>query len=726
MTLRFFAARTLHVALLSSAALTPAVAQTAQSLPTISVTATPDDGPVSGAGSTLGSADLRPLRPSTGDTAALLRSLPAMSTYGAGGLSGLPALNGLAADRVNILVDGAPATAACPNQMNPPLSTIAPTRVSSVSVLAGITPVSAGGDSIAGTISVESAPPVFAREGEPLHVEGSLSAFYRSNGRAVTGAAEATIANDTISLGYNGAWRRAENYKDGNGRAVRSTLYHAQDNVVTFAAQRNEQALSLQGGFQYMPYQGFPNQRMDLTRNRTAFVNGRYEGGFDWGTLDARINWRRTEHTMNFLEDKGGTATGGMPMDTVSTEAGYSIKATLPLSARDTLRIGNEFRHYHLDDWWDPVAGSMMMGPLTYWNVNGGDRNRLGTFAEWEATWSPAWTTVLGVRNDVVWTDTGRVQPYSWQNPIRMGMGMMSMGMANPDADDARAFNARDRARTDINFDVTALVRYTPSQTSQIEAGYARKTRSPNLYERYSWGTGGMSSAMIGWFGDTNGYVGNPDLKPEVANTFGLTASLHDADRTGWEIKINPYYTYVQNFIDVDRIGSLSNGFVQLRFANHDAILFGVNLSAAAIVHQDEDLGTFRLSGTLGWVHGRNLDTGDALYQLMPLNVLLSAEHRLGGWSSAIQLQGVARKTRVSETRNEPETSAYALVNLQTGYEWGNIRVDVGVENLFDQHYYQPLGGVDYTGFRAGGSRGRVGPMPGIGRSFIAGLTVKF
>ncbi|WP_372394712.1 TonB-dependent receptor [Azospirillum sp. HJ39] len=729
MTSRFTAAGALRAALLSGAALaglSPAgtLAQTtpspAQSLPAISVIASPDDAMPAGSG--LGGSGLAARLTSTSDVAALLRGLPGVSLYGNGGVSSLPALNGLGADRVNVLVDGAPIAPACPNQMNPALSAIAPTRVSKVEVLAGITPVSAGGDSIAGTISVESAPPVFAAPGEAVHTEGKLSAFYRSNGHGVSGAAEATVANDTVSLRYDGSWSRAGNYEAGNGQTVRSTLYNVQDNAVTLGAQRDGHRLTLQGGIQTMPYQGFPTQRMDLTDNRSLFVNGRYEGSFDWGALDVRANWRRTGHSMNFLEDKGGTAGGGMPMDTRTTDAGYSVKATLPLSARDTLRVGNEFRHTHLDDWWDPVAGSMMMSPLTYWNVNGGTRNRVGTFAEWESRWSPAWTTLLGVRNDVVWMDTGAVQPYSWQNSLGMGM----MAMANPDAADARAFNARGRGRTDVNFDVTALARYTPSDSSAIEAGYARKTRSPNLYERYAWGTGGMSSSMNGWFGDANGYVGNPDLKPEVANTVSTTLSLHDAARKSWEVKLTPYYTYVQNYIDVERIGTLGNGFVTLRFANHDAILFGANLSAAATVHEDEALGTVRLSGAVGWVQGRNLDTGDALYHMMPLNALVTLEHRLGGWNSAVELQATARKERVEAVRNEPETPSYALVNLRTGYEWGNVRVDAGIENLFDQAYYPPLGGVDYADYRAGGSRGTAGPLPGAGRSFVAGLAVKF
>ena len=49
----------------------------------------------------------------------------------------------------------------------------------------------------------------------------------------------------------------------------------------------------------------------------------------------------------------------------------------------------------------------------TFWNINSGQRYDLGTFAEWEKKWDPQWTTLLGVRNDAVWMNTGNVQGYS-------------------------------------------------------------------------------------------------------------------------------------------------------------------------------------------------------------------------------------------------------------------------------------------------------------------------
>ncbi|MDI3567775.1 TonB-dependent receptor domain-containing protein, partial [Bradyrhizobium sp. Arg816] len=138
--------------------------------------------------------------------------------------------------------------------------------------------------------------------------------------------------------------------------------------------------------------------------------------------------------------------------------------------------------------------------------------------------------------------------------------------------------------------DGSALVRYEPDQSSHYELGFARKTRSPNLYERYAWSTNAMAMQMIGWFGDGNGYVGNLDLKPEKAHTVSFTAGWHDPAHKIWSFSVTPYASYVQDYIDVDRCvtGSClannpdnltaSSGFVYLRFANRDATLYGVNL----------------------------------------------------------------------------------------------------------------------------------------------------
>jgi iron complex outermembrane receptor protein len=665
----------------------------------------------------------------TGDAAALLEDKPGVSFYAAGGASKLPVLRGLNDDRIKLLIDGAQTTSACANHMNPSLSYVDASQVKAIDVIAGITPVSVGGDSIAGTIVIDSTAPLYAKAGESLHEAASLGAFYKSVSKGVGIAASAAIADEHFSLGYSGSVDRAESYKDGRGNTVLDTLYKSENHALTFGAKNDDQALTVKLGYQYIPYQGYLNQYMDMVGNRGDSVNVHYTHDFAWGKFDSRVYWQDAHHEMGFFTSE---KTGSMPMNTHGKDIGYSLRGDIALGDNHTLRIGNDYHRFTLDDWWPALPGSMMMGPLDYININNGKRERFGVFAESEYRWDPQWTSLLGFRGDRVKTDTGDVQPYNTQNPIPMGMGGMGMGMPNPDASAAVAFNASNRSRSDTNIDVTALARYEPSTTSTYDFGYARKTRSPNLYERYSWGTGVMSSTMIGWFGDANGYVGNLDLKPEVANTISGTLDWHDVERKNWQFKAAPYFTYIENYIDVDQIGTFNPLMAmqvtlpQLQFANHDARLYGIDLSGQATLWNSDYFGRGVLKGALGYTHAERTDTGKSLYHIMPLNTRVSVEQAVGAWTNTVEAQLVDGKTRVEPLRKEQQTAGYALVNLRTSYRWQNLRVDLGVSNLFDRFYYLPLGGVNYAAWKAEGSVGQIGSVPGAGRSVDVGATLKF
>ena len=680
-------------------------------LPTIQIEATrlKDDlgyTPLSEA--SVSTRELLQVQATTNDTASLFKNVAGFSLVKAGGVSNLPVLNGLSDDRIRVVVDGMALSSACPNHMNPALSYIDPTHVGSATVIAGITPVSMGGDSIAGTIVVDSPAPLFGTSDDISLLAAQASTFYRSNGNALSGSVSATLATDTVSVGYSGSGARADKYEGGgNDGVVRSSEYESLNHSLTLGLRQDNHLVVLDIGQQYIPYEGYPNQYMDMTENRSLVVNGRYEGEFDWGTFNARAYWQGVDHKMNFLDDKGGTATGGMPMNTTSDNAGYALKASFDLKDAGVLRIGNELHVERLEDWWPAVSGSMMMGPNEFISINGGERDRLGTYVEWDANWGDAWSTQLGIRNDTVWSDTGDVQSY--------GCGMM----CGTDNAAAAAFNAADHARTFINFDLTAMAQYEPSETMALEFGYGRKSRAPNIYELYSWGRGSMASRMVNWRGDGNGYVGNLDLDAEVAHTVSATYSVHDATQS-WNVNVTPYYTYVEDYIGVQELGTLSGGFSLLQFVNHDAELYGVNLSGHTELWNSAGSGTGTLSGTLSYVRGRDLSNGENLYHIMPLNASVKLEEVYNEWTGYAELQAVARKSKISDVQHEPVTPSYALINLGGSYNWDNVRVDLGIANLFDTAYDAPLGGLSLGDYKATGD---LRPVPGEGRSFNIGLS---
>ncbi len=691
-------------------------------------------------------------RASSSDSATLLDGQPGVSLNGAGGVSSLPSIHGLADDRIRTKLDGMDLISSCPNHMNPPLSYVDPSNVESIKVYAGVTPVSVGGDSIGGAIVAETRSSEFAAPGQGVLVKGEVGAFYRSNNQAVGGNVATTLATETLNISYSGATAKADNYTAGGnfksydftGRVghtlprdeVGSTAYQTRNHTIEMAFKNEGHLFEAKLGLQDMPYQLYPNQRMDMLDNQQKSVNLRYLGQLDWGSLEARAYNEKVDHFMDFGADKrfwygtasasgptdgapcspiSGTCAAGMPMYTEGKTTGASIKADIELTEQDLLRVGGEIQQYRLNDWWPPSGANMYPG--TFWNIKDGQRDRTALFGEWEARKDEQWMTLLGARVEQVKMDAGDVVGY---NPAGMG----NQGT------EANAFNAIDRKKTDNNWDMTALARYTANAQYDIEFGAAHKVRSPNMYERYTWSTWQMAALMNNFVGDGNGYVGDVNLKPEQANTLSATFDWHDAD-SSWGVKVTPYYTKVTDYIDARQVTTLANKFNVLKYVNQSARLYGFDLSGHMALGESS-WGEWEATGLLNYTNGKNETTGDGLYNIMPLNSKLALNQNMGGWNNSAELVLVQAKTTVSATRNEIKTPGYGLVNLRGSYAWKQVSVNFGVENLLDKFYYLPTGGA-YTG-QGTTMTNPVLPnypqwgtaVPGMGRSFYTGLNYKF
>lgn len=714
-----------------------AIAQEEKILNVIVLTA-PRIDPLGATKPSAASQDLQQLRAATSDSARLLQNIPGVSLYAAGAISSLPAIHGLADDRIRVQVDGMDLMAACPNHMNSALSYIDPSKVGSITVYAGITPVSVGGDSLGGTIQVKSALPEFAEAEQPAFAKGQAGTFFRSNANAKGYNIGATWVGHDVNLSYSGSHSQADNYTAARdfkavtrgrengplipGNVVGSSAYSGSKNQeLALALRHEEHLLQLSVSRQTVGFEGFPNQRMDMTGNQNTLLNLRYTGRYQWGELEARLYDQDSRHNMDMGPDRYAYGYG-MPMDSKGKTRGATIQGNIMSSGRDIVRLGAEYQQYTLYDWWPAVGGTM--GPNAYWNVDYGQRNKIDVYSEWEASWNTQWLTQIGVRSTTVMTNAAPVQGYD-------------NGLAGLWGNEAAAFNVLDRKRTDHNWDLSAIVRYTPDATQHYEAGYARKSRSPSLYQRYPWSTQPMAALMNNFVGDGNGYVGNVDLRPEVAHSFSVTGNWQGADAQQWGLTATGYATYVQDYVDARRCdfnqcsaanAAATTGFVLLQYANQSARLYGIDLSAHLRLGNTAAFGSVTGTGLLNYVRGENRTTGDHLYNIMPLNVKLALVQSLGAWSNTAEFQWVAAKKNVSQVRNEMRTGAYGLLNLRSSYEWQHARLDIGIENALDRFYAMPLGGA-YVGQGASMTSNGIPwgvPVPGIGRSINIALNLHF
>lgn len=719
------------MALVASLMLTNAYAQNVSQIDTLTVTGI-QEAPLTQ--TTLIGKELNQSRVNTPNTAAMLLNIPGVSMYTNGGVSGLPVIHGLGDDRVRTKVDGLDLLASCPNHMNSPLSYISPSNVASIKVITGLSPVSMGGDSLGGVVSVQSLPPVFANKGETL-AQGEVGTAYSSNANAISGNLNATTAGDEFTATYSINSAQASNYTAGGnfkpaanglaGNVVGASRYILTNQQLALGWQKDNHLVELKVGYQFSPFEGFPNQRMDMTKNEATQWNLKYTGKFDWGTLETQAYNQLVNHQMD--DNTGARTSPAMPMLSTGSTNGLIVKGTMPISETQLVRTGAEWQGYTLNDWW-PAAYSTtgMMGPNTFQNINNGTRNRLGVFGELEQQWAQGWMGLAGVRLEQVDSNAGNVAGY---NSVAM------YGYAA----NAASFNAQNHKQGNLNWDLTALTRLNPDLNQNYELGYSRKTRSPNLYERYTWAATPMAAIMNNFVGDGNGYVGSITLAPEVANTFSLATDWHDAAKQVWSFKTNPYYTYVNNYIDAQcdvRGGSAMvrntcapKQFNVLNYVNQDAQLYGIDLSGNVVLGKLQNLGQFQLTGQASYTRGQNLTAGTNLYNIMPVNGKVGLVQYLGAnWTNTLEGQFVAAKTNLNTVRNEIATAGYSLFNLRASYDDKKYRVNFGIENLLNKMYSLPQGGA-YVG--QGNTMAMNGvawgtAVAGMGRTFYVSASMKF
>lgn len=648
---------------------------------------------------------------STRDTVQMLKMEPGVSFQTGGGISSLPIIQGLADDRVKISIDGSQVTSSCPNHMNPALSYIDPEKVSVLEVFAGITPVGQGGDSLGGSVVVKTKDLTFAKTSVGLLQDLQLKSFFRSNNENVGSSLLYSTASEKNYVRYEGLDEKANNYRTGRGKRLRSTLYNRNNQALTLGRKLKAGVASVKFIHAIVPYEGFINQRMDMENNVSNQVIMNYKGQLEDLFVDASGYYQHTNHYMNALTSE---RQGSMPMYTRSDEAGYNVKFLYDLDRDHLLSFGSDFNRYRLDDWWPSLPGvTDIMGPGTFKSIHNGKRDRLGLFIETDSNWTRSFSTNLGIRSDTVRMDTGDVQGYNDTDNL---------------PNDAISFNGKSHARTDKNIDVTLSSKTIVTPGLDVEFGLGRKTRSPNLYERYAWAgsvsdptdmtTGAsMDMLMINWFGDGNGYVGNLGLKPEVAHKVSSSLVIHDEGKKDWELRLSPFFSEIKNFIDADYLGQ-SMGANFLKFANHDAVVYGADFSARAKISYDTSI-----KAIASYTRGHRKDGKADLYHVMPFNGKILFSHSYRKWSGEFVIHLVNKKTQVNQLRNEPTTPGYALFDLETTYQMSKVlKINFGVSNLLNQHYGLPLGGVDLVNFSSGART----PVAGMGRSYNLALNFDF
>jgi len=625
------------------------------------------------------------------DTGAILQDVPGAAVVRNGPQSGIVQLRGLSGDRVKVEVDGMTITPACPNHMDPPLHYSAPSDIGSVVVMAGMTPVSRGGDSIGGTVALQSRAPRFA-EDDAVQWTGDAGTLYRGSNDGWGAHGGVGVATGNVSLAYHGTSEQGDDLRYPGGGRVRASGYDTQQHTVRSAVRTHGGSAiwGFETGLLRTRDTGTPALPMDMTKDdgtRVAFdadialASGSLRGLVYYNTIDHRMD----NHSLRPL------APGLMPMfsDALSDDTGTEWGVSIP-SGLHTMRVGTGFHLARTN-----VYQQNEMSGLDQDTFRNAWRARIGTYAELESHWTSRWTTIAGVRNDTVLSDAADIRRF------------YPMGTAPADA---AAFNARNHAFTDANFDVTAALRFDAERLGSWEFGFARKNRAPSILERYLWTPLAASAGLA----DGRTYLGNLDLDSETSHQLSITG---DWRGEGWRASATPFYNFVSDYIQGSPV-PYGSGTV-LKFQNLDrADLYGIDLAGALDLPRD-----LALRGWMSYVRGRDREHDDNLYRISPLHGLFALEHRPGTWRNALEVAWAAPQHKTSAYNDEPSTSGWAVLNLRTGYTYRErLTIAFSLENVLDSNWSDHLGGIN----RVTDSDVAVGQrLPGAGRFVFLSLDYK-
>lgn len=667
----------------------------------------------------------------TSNTTDLLDGILGGSVFKTGGVSGFPVVHGLMDDQLHVTLGDMQLNSACPNHMNPILSYLSPSQAGEITVYTGIVPVSANGNSIGAAVVVQPASPQFSTPGKML-TTGDIGGYYRSNGSATDAHLDATIANNRFSIKYSGDLSHANDYRAGGdfhssgpaamgrgaigGDVVGSTAYNTSNQTLAMAYRHGVQLAGLSVNWQNIPYEDYPNQRMDMVGNHSTLIHFNYRDRFDWGHIKLNLYHQDIYHTMDFGGDKQhvyGSASG-MPMNSDGHIDGIKLDSTTHLNGDNLLRTGLLFHSFRLNDYWPPSGTSMMMSPETFLNINDGHSNRYDAYLEWRRQWTPRWSTLMGVRSDTVDQNSGDVNGYSMMYSTQ-----------------AMAFNAQSHQKTDHNWNWSLQAKFKPSSMQKYTVGVMREERSPNLYQRYTWSSMPMVAVMNNLVGDGNGYVGNLNLRPEVAYTAAVSGQWIGFHNGVWKINADAYLTQINDYIGAQCApGTTCNAdqFNILQYVNQQARMSGADVSEKLLLAQTRTAGDFFLNGKLDYIYARNTITQEGLFGIAPWQGDVAIAQHTTHWDNAIAVQFVGAKRRVSTIQSEPQTKGYVIVNLHAAYKAGNITLRAGIDNLFNRLYYNPQNGV-YVGqgmtMKLNGIPAGI-TVPGPGRSFNLAFDAHF
>ena len=661
------------------------------------------------------------------DTADILKAVPGANVNKNGPMTGIAQYRGMYGTRVNVQVDGLNVAPAGPNWMDPPLSHLAPAQLESIDVIRGISPVSAGAESIGGTITTKKAHIPFAT-GDEVSSHGNISTGYDSNNSAYTVGGQLGASSKHDRFQVQGNFDKGQDIKAGNSLDIVPTQYKRSTFGADYGHQFGSGEFNLGYGHEKVDNSGSPALPMDIIYVKGNAFSAGYKSnddivGTQWLT---DIHYMDTDHKMDNYSLRKFPVMLGMgsaPMKRYATtnakDFAYNIRAAIPMSF-GTWTMGTDgWMAKHNADVFDPNNAAFLLN-----NYNDVTRNRYSLFSEWNANITDDFGIQLGVRYSRINMNAGKVRTSGFSGMLLTRINKLSTN-----------FNNSQLSQKDNLFDITLQLSQRVNDQLTFKVGAARKQRAPSYQERYLWSPLESTAGLA----DKRTYVGDVNLSPETS--YNVDAGFDWKSERGY-VTPRVFFKRVKNYIQGTALTSgdaynfrvaqgnmlKGGGFctanptdpfcVPLQFSNTDAEFYGADAGFGVNITD-----RVALDGTISYVRGKRKDITDNLYRIAPLNSTINLSYYGDAWSVSAQSMLYGKQDKVSSTNSEQKTAGYSVFNLQGRYAISRgIEFSAGINNILDRFYQDHLSGYNRISTDVNGQASAVATgarLPGQGRNYF-------
>ncbi|MDK2778297.1 MAG: TonB-dependent copper receptor [Pseudomonadota bacterium] len=589
------------------------------------------------------------------DGADLLKSIPGFSVIRKGGTDGDPVFRGMAASRLNILLDGDMILGGCGMRMDPPTAYVFPEAYDEVTVLKGPQSVKYGPGNSAGVVLFERDKPDFSE----ADVRGYASVLLGSADRNDE-VAQVEAGNETGYVQLNGTRSDANNYEDGDGNEVHSAYTRWSTNATLGWTPDRDTRIELTGALSDGEAR-YGDRSMDGVKFDRSNIGLSYEQENISPLvkkIEASIYRNYVDHVMDNYSlrynEPGVDMMAGNPANMVSNPdrdtKGAALSATLAVAERTELELGTDTQR---NDHSLRKASDPLLEP-DYDNLEREEDMRFRTY---------------GIYAEL---------DHSYRSGSSVHAGLRLNRDVAEDLRDGKTTSDT----TDTNMLKNAFMRYEYQLSSEqrLYAGLGHSERAADYWERNK--NPEATSMMV------TGSASTFAIDPEKTTQLDIGA-LHRSDNV--QASVSVFYAQHRDYILIETLPDVSSYASNAR--NIRATTYGGEADASW-----RFMPSWTTTATLAWVHGQNDDDHTALGQMPPLEGRLGLNYDTGIWSAGALWRLVDDQNRVAVGTGNivgqdiGESGGFNVFSINAGYRpMQDLQLTAGIDNLFDITYAEHI-----------------------------------